>query len=203
MESVLHWVTQHGYVGIFLLLVLGIIGLPIPDETLLTFAGYLIYRGRLQPLATVVSAFLGSVCGITLSYALGRTFGLYLVRHYGRYFHVTEEKLDQVHRWFDRIGRWALTFGYYVPGVRHVTAYVAGASRLQLPIFALFAYGGGLLWSVTFIALGYFLGERWASAGKAMQRHLALWAAIALVLIFVYFRLRRITSRAGKGSRLT
>ena len=41
MESVLSWVSSYGYVAIFLSMVLGIVGLPIPDETLLVFSGYL------------------------------------------------------------------------------------------------------------------------------------------------------------------
>ena len=41
MEGVFEWVARYGYAGIFLALVLGIVGLPIPDETLLVFCGYL------------------------------------------------------------------------------------------------------------------------------------------------------------------
>jgi membrane protein DedA with SNARE-associated domain len=190
METVLGWVSSYGYVAIFSLLVLGIIGLPIPDETLLLFVGYLIHRGQLRLLPSLASAFLGSLCGITLSYAVGRTFGLYLVRKYGRYFHITDERMERVHRWFGQMGRWALTFGYYVPGVRHLTAYVAGASRLELPVFALFAYSGGLLWSASFISLGYFLGQRWSHVGEGLQLRLAA-TALALASIFAYVRFRR------------
>src|SRR5260370_29382653 len=82
METALQWVAHYGYVAIFSLLVLGIIGLPIPDETLLLFVGYLIYRGQLRPIPSLISAFLGSLCWITLSYAFGRTFGLHVVKTY-------------------------------------------------------------------------------------------------------------------------
>ena len=59
------------------------------------------------------------------------------------------------------MGHWALTFGYFIPGVRHFTAYAAGMSELEAPQFALFAYSGAVLWVGTFLSLGYFLGERW------------------------------------------
>jgi membrane protein DedA with SNARE-associated domain len=191
METIFQWVSQYGYLGLFLALVLGIVGLPIPDETLLTFAGWLVYRGRLHLVPALSSAFLGSLCGITLSYTLGRTFGLYLIHRYGRYLHVTDEKLERVHRWFRRAGRWTLTFGYFLPGIRHLTAYVAGASKLEFPVFGLFAYSGGLLWSSTFISLGYSLGDEWARAGEKIQHHLALGFALVFVLAAVYFLLRR------------
>jgi len=39
MEFVFQWVSTYGYGALFLLLMLGIVGLPIPDETLLVFCG--------------------------------------------------------------------------------------------------------------------------------------------------------------------
>jgi len=47
-ETVLRWVTEYGYIGVFLLLALGIIRAPIPDEGVLAFAGYLVYEGKMQ-----------------------------------------------------------------------------------------------------------------------------------------------------------
>ena len=78
-ETILGWVTEYGYIGIFSLLALGIIGAPIPDEGVLAFAGYLVYEGKLQLFPILAAAFLGSACGITLSYGLGRTVGAYLI----------------------------------------------------------------------------------------------------------------------------
>src|SRR5713226_4822642 len=113
METLLGWVAQYGSISLFFLMMLGIIGLPIPDETLLVFSGYLIFKGRLNPLLTFGMAFLGSVTGITVSYFLGRIYGLKLIHRYGRYFHFTEERFHKVHNWFERAGRWSLFFGYY------------------------------------------------------------------------------------------
>lgn len=193
METVLQLVTQYGHVAIFCLLVLGIVGLPVPDEWLLTFAGYLVYKGHFHYLPTVAAAFAGSACGITISYIIGRTGGLYLIHKYGRYVHLTQARLDRVHNWFERMGRWTLFFGYYMPGVRHFTAVVAGSSELEPPVFALFAYSGALVWVVTFISLGYFLGERWSTISEEIHGVL-LWltiAAVAAGLLFWWLRRRK------------
>src|SRR5580765_7148149 len=139
MEIVLDWVTQYGAVALFFLLMFGVIGLPIPDETLLVFSGYLIHKGTLNPVATFGMAFLGAMSGISVSYWLGRVYGFRLIHKYGRYFHLTEERFQKIHRWFERFGRWTLFFGYYVAGVRHFTAVVAGATELEYPAFARFA----------------------------------------------------------------
>lgn len=134
VETLTNLLSQHGYPIIFVLLFLGIFGLPIPDEFLLAFAGALISEGKLHFLPTIVSATLGSMCGITLSYIVGRTAGIHLVRKYGCRFGISNEKIDHVHLWFERAGRWVLTFGYFIPGLRHIMALIAGTSKLELPV---------------------------------------------------------------------
>ena len=180
LDTALQLVSQYGDFALFFLLVVGIIGLPVPDETLLTFAGYLIFKGHLHFPTTLAAAFAGSVCGITGSYLIGRTGGLYVICKYGPYVHFTPERLEYMHAWFERFGRWGLFFGYFIPGVRHFTAIVAGTSALEYPVFALFAYSGGLVWVSTFLTLGYFLGEEWQRMGGRIQQ----WGEeIAIVVV--------------------
>jgi membrane protein DedA with SNARE-associated domain len=193
MEPVFGWIADYGYVGIFGLLMLGIVGLPIPDETLLLFTGYLISKHELELLPAIASGFLGSICGISVSYALGRTLGLYLVTRLGRYLHLDPEKLDHARAWFERKGKYGLVIGYFIPGIRHLAAYVAGSSQLPLPVFATFAYLGGLLWSSSFITIGYVLGDEWERMSTSIHRYLVIGAVIttaALAISVVVWRRR-------------
>jgi membrane protein DedA with SNARE-associated domain len=187
---ILHWVSQYGYLGLIALLAFGILGLPIPDEVVLTFSGYLTYRGDLLLIPTILAAFFGSASGITLSYCLGRTIGLYLVHRWGRLVHISPEHIERTHQWYRRIGHWSLVFGYFIPGIRHLTALVAGAAKLEVPNFALFAYSGALIWSLTFIALGYFLGEKWTWVVNVLQSHLLVGVVIGLGIITIYLLMR-------------
>ena len=174
MHSVLGWISQYGYVGLFCLLMVGIAGLPVPDETLLLFSGYLILRGHLNPWLTFLAAFAGSSFGISLSYIIGRTAGLRFAERFGHYIHLSEAHLSRLNRWFSRAGGWSLTAGYFVPGIRHFTALVAGMSNLRYTLFAAFAYPGAIIWVATFLCMGYFLGEKWERASAAVQRDLLL-----------------------------
>jgi membrane protein DedA with SNARE-associated domain len=191
VESVLGWVAHYGYVGIFGLLMLGIVGLPIPDETLLMFTGYLIFKHELEPLPAFASGFLGSICGITVSYALGRMLGLYLVTRLGHFLHIEPEALEQVRAWYERKGKYGLVISYFIPGIRHLAAYVAGSSRLSLPVFATFAYFGGLLWSGSFISIGYVLGDEWRQMSVSLHRYLLIGAGVITVVIAIGFILMR------------
>ena len=184
MESqILAWITQYGYLAIFVMLIFGIVGLPVPDETLLTFTGYLIYRGELSMPLAFAAAAAGSASGVTISYTLGRSFGLALLHRFGKHVHLTPERLARAHAWFERIGHWALTVGYFIPGVRHLTAYAAGMTEVAPHQFALFAYTGTVLWVTAFLSLGYFLGERWKVVELHVERYLVgLSIALAVLL---------------------
>jgi membrane protein DedA with SNARE-associated domain len=186
MQWLFIWLSHYGYAGLFCLLVLGIVGLPIPDETLLVFCGYLIWRGRLRSELTFLAGFAGSVCGVSMSYLIGRRFGRAFVRYYGRYFRMTDAHMERVNRWFHSIGAWVLSIGYFVPGVRHFTALVAGMSHLSFPIFAVFAYPGAALWVATFLTIGYLGGEQWEHTSAVFHKYafvatLAAGAIIAAV----------------------
>jgi len=190
-QQILAWITQYGYVAIFVLLVFGIVGLPVPDETLLTFTGYLVYKGNFSLPWAFASAAVGSATGMTISYTLGRVFGMPLLRRYGKYVHITPERLQRAHAWFDRVGHWALTLGYFIPGVRHLTAYAAGTSELAPHQFAVFAYSGTVLWVSSFLSLGYFLGERWQDVQKNVDHYLILGSVALGVLIAAYLAWRK------------
>ncbi|OJA00097.1 alkaline phosphatase, partial [Rickettsiella grylli] len=146
--------------AIFIWFGLGIFALPIPEESLLLLLGFLVAKGKLAIFSSFIAAFAGSCCGITGSYALGLATGHYLSQSWGRYIGLTEKRYQSAHQWFERFGKWALVIGYFIPGVRHLTGYVAGALKLHFRYFALFAYFGACLWVILFMSMGYFFHNR-------------------------------------------
>jgi membrane protein DedA with SNARE-associated domain len=182
METGFDWIGRYGYGAIFALLMLGIVGLPVPDETLLIFVGYLSFKGTLRLEPAVVTAFLGSACGISLSYALGRFVGLPALNKFGHLMHLRPEHLARAHRWVERWGKYSLLLAYFVPGYRHVAALVMGASLLNPTVFAKYAYTGALIWSGSFIGLGYVAGEEWNQLFPIFHRTVI---AVILMVLFV------------------
>jgi membrane protein DedA with SNARE-associated domain len=182
-DKIIYWINQYGYVAIYCLLMFGIAGLPFPEEIMLTFVGYLIFRGVIRPLPAVIVTFSGSVCGISLSYFLGRTIGLNIIEKYGSLIHFKMDRIQKVHDWFNRIGKWTLVLGYFIPGVRHFTGFVAGMSKLELPIFAGYAYTGAFFWSLTFLSIGFILGKQWYKIHTYL--HLITITCILLLIIVV------------------
>src|ERR1700756_4060452 len=158
-QAVVQWVNDYGYFGIFFLLIFGIIGLPVPDEWLLVISGYLAFKNVLGFAPTLAVAALGSAGGLTMSYVLGRTSSGFLIRRYGHWFSIDDEKIRRTQEWFQNLGRWVLVVGPFIPGVRNLMGYIAGASRLSFHVFARFAYLGAFISSVSFVTFGYVVGQ--------------------------------------------
>jgi len=186
VNQIAAFIYAYGYPGVFALLMLGIVGLPVPDEWLLIFTGYLVFKGYFHIIPAVATATLGSICGISVSYCLGRTLGSVFVRRYGHWMRVTEGKMKRVNAWFIRTGRWSLLVGYFIPGIRHLAGFIAGTSKLHYRGFAPFAYAGAFAWSATFVAIGYLFGKEWAETGRAVHRGIVIGAVLAAIMVLAF-----------------
>lgn len=184
-ETLNLWLLHYGSFALFVLLALGIFALPIPDETLMLIAGTFIASGKLYAVPTFIAAMLGAISGISISYIIGRTAGTFLVHKYGHWLGLTEAKLRRVHNWFERIGRWALLIGYFIPGVRHLTGYAAGITEMAYKHFALFAYSGAIIWVSVFLSLGYYVGNKWEKIEAFLIAHWQYLVLITFMLIVI------------------
>jgi membrane protein DedA with SNARE-associated domain len=184
-QHLLGWITHYGAVALFALLAFGVVGLPVPSETLLTIAGALVRKGQLSPVPTVIAACAGNVCGVTVSYFIGRFASTaFLHKHFHR-------GMVHLEKWFERIGKWALAFGFFIPGVRHFTAIGAGSSEFPFPLFARYAYSGAILWTMLFLALGYFIGAHLPGSFHAIRYKTLLASLIAALCVAAYELYRR------------
>jgi membrane protein DedA with SNARE-associated domain len=70
---------------------------------------------------------------------------------------------------------------------------VAGTSGLAYAGFAVFAYLGAAIWVSSFLALGYFMGEKWESALHVVHHYLvAICLSLAVMgTLFWWWRFRR------------
>ena len=187
MDWGFEWIARYGYWAIFILLLLGIVGIPVPDETLLLLVGYLSFTGDLRLEPALVTAFLGSACGVSVSYALGRFVGIHAVDQLANRLHISPVHMALTHRWVARWGKYVLLVAYFIPGVRHLAALVMGASLLPPLVFARFAYTGALVWSGTFIGLGYVGGEEWRQLSPGLHRTVVISAVVAVLALAILF----------------
>ena len=200
-EILSQWLMHYGSIVLFLLLLSGILILPVPEETLMVLSGVLMSKGHLNIVSTIIAAYAGSIAGITLSYVLGRTAGHYLITKYGSWLGLTDKHLDNVHRWFERFGKWTLMIGYFIPGVRHFTGFMSGMSEMNFKQFALYAYMGAIVWVSTFLSLGYFSGNFVFSLIKKLEINIDENAVIVIIFLIIsyllYLKFRKSSSKTN------
>ncbi|HYG98594.1 MAG TPA: DedA family protein [Terriglobales bacterium] len=194
MDGTVQWVVEHGAPALMGLLALGVLGAPIPDETLLVLTGAMAARGQMHTATVLGAAFGGSCVGITVSYALGRFANHWLTAGQSGWRRSVSGRMDQASRWFHIHGPAALVGGYFLPGVRHLIAVVAGTSRLSYRTFALHAYTGALLWTLTFVGLGWFAGDEWHRVVRTVHEHLRVLKPVAMI-VFAGFLIWSLFSR--------
>ena len=184
MNELMWIVTHYGYYALFFLLALGIVGLPIPDETLMVLAGSMTVNGPFYYMNAFIVCTLGSMTGMLLSYGIGRKVGKPLIDRYGAKVKLTPSRLAVVERWFEKYGPVSIVFGYFVPGIRHLTCYVAGMSRLNFSIYLMSAMIGNFIWVGTFLTIGHMVGIHWETALLWMHQQ---WGIITVALASLLF----------------
>ncbi|HZR46298.1 MAG TPA: DedA family protein [Candidatus Manganitrophaceae bacterium] len=190
IERVGHW----GYLIVFLGATLeasAFLGIVVPGESLVLIGGFLANQGVLDLGDLIVLVALGAVLGDSIGYELGRYLGRSWLLRYGRWAGLRPEHLDRVDQVFERHGGKSVFFGRFIGFLRALVPFIAGASRMRYRQFLFYNALGGILWSITFVLLGYFLGASWQVAEKWVGRAGGIGGAVFLLLIFLWFRRRR------------
>jgi membrane-associated protein len=193
MSDIIQLITDWGYAGIFFVVTLGNIGLPVPEETVLAVAGYLVWSGRLQLLPVLIVALISAVAGDNLGYWLGRHYGRAAVDCYARWL-LKPGRLIVAESFVIRYGALAVCIARFVGGFRFLAGPLAGAVGLPFRSFL----RGNLLGAVFFVpyavgigyAIGYGLGPYMAHAQQALGGigHVVLLLAAIMVVVLIAWR---------------
>lgn len=156
---------RYGGLLIMCLLVYGSTGLVfcffIPIGAVLFTGGVFIATGGLQyNLFTSCSLLtLASVLGNLTGYWFGRQAGPSLYRRQdSRFFR--RKYLVAAEEFYRKHGRLTLAAGFYLPVIRTFAPIVAGMIRLEFHRFIWPTVIGSVIWIVSFVATGYFIGSR-------------------------------------------
>ena len=187
MNNIIELLNQYGYLVLFFSLVLELIAFPLPGEVLMGYCGYLVYKGEMNWVLSILVASSGVIVGITISHFLGSTLGVKFFNKYGHYVHLTPERLSKLSSWFDLFGARLLIVAYFIPGVRHLTGYFSGITGIGYKRFAINAYLGALIWTGAFISLGKSLGSNWETLHVYVRKYILIGGiALLIILIILY-----------------
>jgi membrane protein DedA with SNARE-associated domain len=190
LHSLLPHLPHYGYVLVFIVVFLNNIGLPLPGETILLGAGFILGQaaGSLwQPIAAGAAAcFLGGICSFWLGRRLGEG-GLEKIH----WLHLTPERLKWPGRFFKRHGPKAVFIARFIALFPPVAAnLLAGMAKMRWRIFLFYNLAGSAAFAAAYTLIGYFFGRKW----KLLQSWLnptalcLILAGLALLVLGLIFR---------------
>jgi membrane protein DedA with SNARE-associated domain len=187
MNDPSHFLQHWGYPAIFLLVFLGNLGLPIPEETVLTFAGFLVWKGELQFLITTVVGIASAVAGDNFGYWVGHHLGVRAALRYGRFVFITAERVVKMQGFMSRYGAAGVFLARFFPGIRFLAGPLAGTSSMPYKKFFIANLCGAVIYVPLMVSLGYGvgvgLGEQLKKIGQFEYMGLLLIAATALLIL--------------------
>ena len=191
--TVQHFITQYGYLAVFLLMLAESACIPIPSEVIMLFGGALaagaVPGAHPSLLGIIVAGVAGNLAGSYVAWAVGKYAGQAAVHRWGRRVGIREHDIDRATTWFERHGASAVLFGRVVPVVRTFISLPAGFAGMPAIRFGLFTTLGCIPWTAALAIAGYALGANWQSVANgfhgptyAIAGIIVVAAAAAIVL---------------------
>ena len=158
---------MYGYWVVFFGVMLENAGIPIPGETVLLFAGFLAYHGRIELIPSILVAIVGATLGDSMGFLIGHFGGRPFVNRFIRRFPVVRRSFDHSQALFLKYGQWAVFTGRFITGLRMFAGILAGLFRMPYRRFLIFNFSGATVWAVAIIYVGFLFGTSW----QMVQQH--------------------------------
>ncbi len=182
---IIDFISQQGYLGVALLMILENVFPPIPSELIMPFAGFVAARGDLNGIGVLLAGTVGSVLGTLPWYVAGRFLSVERLKawagRHGRWLAMSPDDIDRAEHWFQRHGGRAVFLGRMVPAVRSVISAPAGIVGMGLPRFLLWSVAGSMLWVGALVALGYLLENQYDRVAQWLDPVSKVIVGVALV----------------------
>jgi len=179
-----------GYLGIFIAVFVGNLGIPVPEETVMLAAGFLAGRSlldlRIVYVTVVASAVTGDCCG----YVIGRTGGQRVLVRLASAFPFLRTRYDRLQLFFQTHGSKAVFMARFITGARFMAGPMAGACGM--PFFQFLGWNvlGAIVWCSLVVTVGYLVGDelyRALTTAHQASRWIELAGVAVAIVVFVFW----------------
>jgi len=188
------------YAGLFLILFLCGLGLPIPEEITLLVGGFLVNLGFIRLYPTLSVVFMGILTGDLAIYSIGRKWGHGIITHHHLHEVFSEGRLERVRQFFRDHGSKTILIARFIAGFR-VAAFLAAGTMGMKPVqFVVLDSLGALIMIPLLIALGYYFGLKMEWLGQVINRLdfiLLVLGILGAIILSIYLILRKMKILGG------
>jgi len=197
VEHFVETFARHGYVAVFVLMLLESACIPIPSEVTMLLGGAVASKNygvpgvpHLNFVAVALAGVAGNVIGSLIAYGVGRAVGRAPFDRWGKYIGIRSHDIDRAERWWAKRGDATVFFSRLLPGIRTFISLPAGIEEMPLGRFLLFTTAGCVPWVFALTGVGYALGHSWHSIVGPF-RYATYAIAVLVVSAFVVYLVRR------------
>lgn len=185
-------VDHIGYPGVFIVMMLGAMAIPVGTEIILPGAGALVATGHLSSVWLLgIIATLGETAGCAVLYAVGYFGGRPFIQRYAPAR--IQHELLRVDAFYARFGKWTVLLCRFIPLLRGVSSLPAGISRMNLFEFILFTLLGSTVWCFALAYAGLTLGNNLDTIAPHIHQITLVLVAVLVIAVafFVWQRVKR------------
>ena len=188
---------HHFYIGLFILLLIDTIGLPIPSELPLLYGGYLIWLHKISIVPAAFIAAAGALVGSLIAYSVSRSVGRAVVLRWGKKVLITEDHLHRSEVWFEKRGPAAVFICRMIPLARTLISIPAGIAEMEPVRFSVYTFAGSLPWAFALLGAGWALGSSYRKIEHSFTLVSVIVAVVIVAGIVWWFVRRRRTTEVG------
>jgi len=164
-------------------------GVPLPGETSLIAASILASQhSGLSIELVIATAALAAIVGDNIGFVLGRHAGRALLTREGRWMEHRRAFLVRGEAFFGKHGSRAVFLARWLPGLRVVGSWLAGAHHMRWRTFLLWNALGGIAWALSIGIAAYLLGNIAATIIKDFG---LVGLAVVVLGAFAFFVIHR------------
>jgi membrane protein DedA with SNARE-associated domain len=152
------YIEHFTYLGLFGVLLLCGMGLPMPEDIALLAGGFLVHRGVIRLPITLAVSLLGVVAGDNSLFFLGRRFGTGLVRYFGLNRPGSKAQIERIRAFMHRHGHRAIFYARFLAGLRALIYLTAGSFGVTPLRFLLYDLLGAVISVPIVVSIGYLFG---------------------------------------------
>jgi membrane protein DedA with SNARE-associated domain len=159
------YIEHFTYAGLFAILVLCGLGLPMPEDLALLAGGFLAHKGVTRYPITLVVSLLGVIAGDNSLYFIGRGVGANLLRYFGLRkssapIDDSSSNVDRLQAFMYRHGHLAIFYARFFAGFRALVYLSAGSLGVPSSRFFLYDLAGAAISVPVVVTLGYVFGDQ-------------------------------------------
>jgi len=114
--------------------------------------------GQLSIAIIIPLLIIAALCGDNLNYFIGNKFGVFIKKKEKILF-LKKEYITQTEQFFEKNGGKAVIMARFIPIIRTIAPFVAGAGSMQYYKYIIYCITGAVIWVTSITFLGYFLGQ--------------------------------------------